>query len=83
MQDDNSKTMIPIPSRGTIEVIDLKLPPGSTCIDMAAANDYIIAIFDIPNRGLIPFKIYPDLKQVFEVELTKENFAEDMQITFV
>ena len=54
-------------------VIDLKLPPHSRCVDMAAAKDCIVALFDIPSRGVIPFIIYPDKNEVHEVQLTPEN----------
>jgi hypothetical protein len=48
---------------------------------MAAANNCIIAIFNIPDRGLIPFIIYPDKNEAHEIQLTPDKSVKQPEST--
>lgn len=58
-------------------VVDLKLPPGSTCVDLAAGKNFLLALFEIPNEGLRTLLIDENHK-VTEVKPTPECFASDI-----
>jgi hypothetical protein len=56
-------------------VIDLKLPPRSICVNMEVVDNHIIALFDIPERGVVTFLIDPVKLQVTEVVPAPNCFA--------
>jgi hypothetical protein len=41
---------------------------------MAAAKDFILALFDIPDRGIIPYIIYAD-GSVKEIQFSPDDLA--------
>ena len=47
--------------------IDMPLPKGSYCVDMACGEGFLIALFNVPDRGVVPFLIYPDKNEVHEI----------------
>ena len=54
-------------------VIDLKLPINSYCVDLAVSNDCLLAIFNIPDRGNVPYIIYPDKKEAHEIKFNHQG----------
>lgn len=52
-----------------ISSYDLPIPSNSKCVNMTKINNKLIAVFDIPERVLVTFKIDPDKKLCEEIKL--------------
>lgn len=55
------------PSPGCTVVTELDIPIGSTCKSLEVVGNHLVAIFNIPDRGLVPFIICPETGTATEV----------------